>query len=278
MRGKALLKILGLVVVPVFCFGQQPQAAPEAEGATLKVDPGPAVIKQKDLYEGTGLFRPLARIPGYVLHDEKSILTSPFHTSRANAKWWVIFGTATAALIATDKNTVKQLPNSPTQISVSKWGSRIGSAYSLIPISAAFYVAGTRSHQERLRETGLLSFEALIDSNITVQLIKTVADRARPYEGNGTGRFENSVNSRWSSSFPSGHAINAWALASVVAHQYRHTRIVPIVAYGLASVVVLARVGAQQHFPGDVVVGSAMGWFIGDYVYGKRHNRSLDAK
>jgi hypothetical protein len=26
------------------------------------------------------------------------------------------------------------------------------------------------------------------------------------------------------------------------------------------------------------VVGAAMGWFIGDYVYGKRHNRELDPK
>jgi hypothetical protein len=26
------------------------------------------------------------------------------------------------------------------------------------------------------------------------------------------------------------------------------------------------------------VAGSAMGWFIGDYVYGKRHNRELDRK
>jgi len=35
-------------------------------------------------------------------------------------------------------------------------------------------------------------------------------------------------------------------------------------------------VGARKHFPGDVVAGSAMGWFIGDYVYGRRHNSVLD--
>jgi hypothetical protein len=37
-------------------------------------------------------------------------------------------------------------------------------------------------------------------------------------------------------------------------------------------------VGARQHFPGDAVAGSAMSWFIGDFVYGKRHNRDLDQK
>jgi len=67
-------------------------------------------------------------------------------------------------------------------------------------------------------------------------------------------------------------------MASVLAHQYPHPRIVPIVAYRLASTVVFARVGARKHFPGDVVAGSALGWFIGDYVYGRRHNRDLDRK
>ena len=67
-------------------------------------------------------------------------------------------------------------------------------------------------------------------------------------------------------------------MASVIAHQYPHPFIVPLLAYDLASTVVVARVGARQHFPGDVVAGSAMGWFIGDYVYGRRHNSELDQK
>ena len=160
---------------------------------------------------------------------------------------------------------------------MSNWASRVGSAYSLIPISTAFYVVGTAEHEERFRETGLLAFETLLDSNLVVEAMKIVADRARPLETDGHGHFEDSPR-RWSSGFPSGHAINAWAMASIIAHQYGHRKIVPIIAYGLASTVVVARVGARQHFPGDVVAGSAMGWFIGDYVYGKRHNGELDKK
>ena len=34
----------------------------------------------------------------------------------------------------------------------------------------------------------------------------------------------------------------------------------------------------RNHFIGDTIAGSAMGWFIGDYVYGKRHNSELDKK
>lgn len=257
---------------------QQKQAQPQrdAQRSTVEVKPGPPVIKQKDLWEGTGYFHPFVRMPKYILQDQKAIWTSPIHTAKKDLKFWVLFGAATAALVASDKSTVKWLPNSSTQVSVSNWGSRFGAAYSLVPVSGAFYFIGTGTHEERFRETGLIAFEALIDSNVIVEAAKLAADRARPLESDGRGHFEDSPGGRWSSGFPSGHAINTWAMASVIAHQYPHPRIVPVIVYGLATTVVVSRVGARQHFPGDVVAGSAMGWFIGDYVYGKRHNRDLD--
>lgn len=250
----------------------------EARGTATEVKPGPEVIKEKDFWNESGYFHPFLRMPRYILHDQEAIWTSPFHTAKKDVKYWAIFGVATAALIATDQWSVKQIPNTSTQVSVSNWASRVGSAYSLIPLSAGFYFLGTADHSDRLRETGLLAFETLIDSNLVGEAMKMVANRARPLETNGTGRFEDSPNGRWNSGFPSGHALNTWALASVVAHQYRHPLIIPILAYGLASTVVIARVGARQHFPGDVVAGSAIGWFIGDYVYGRRHNDELDHK
>jgi membrane-associated phospholipid phosphatase len=257
---------------------QEKPADPKPATAGVDVQPGQTVIKQKDLWDATGYFHPFVRMPKYILQDQKAIWTSPFHTSKNNLKYWLIFGGATGALIATDKWTVKQLPNSSAQVNVSNWVSRVGSAYTLVPLSAGFYFIGTAAHDDHFRETGLLAFETLIDVNLVAGGLKLVADRARPLQNNGTGRFEDNTAGRWGSGFPSGHAINTWALASVIAHQYSHHKIVPILAYGLASTVIVARVGARQHFPGDVVAGSAMGWFIGDFVYGKRHNRELDHK
>ena len=248
-----------------------------AQRSAIKVKPGGQVIKQKDLWEKTGYFHPFVRMPKYIFQDQKAIWTSPFHTAKSDIKYWVIFGAATGALIATDKYSVTLLPNSGSQVSVSTWASRVGSAYTLVPVSAGFYFIGTHWQDERFRETGLLGFEALINANIVVEALKLVMGRARPNENNGQGHFWDSPT-RWSSGFPSGHAISTWSLASVIAHQYPHPRIVPILAYGLASTVVIARVGARQHFPGDVVAGAAMGWFIGDYVYAKRHNSELDHK
>jgi membrane-associated phospholipid phosphatase len=243
----------------------------------IEVKPGPQVIKNKDIWDETGVFHPFKRMPKYLLNDQKAIWTSPFHTAKSDVKWWVIFGGATAAAVATDHLTASELPNSSSQVSVSNWASRIGSAYSLIPISAGFYFIGTGTHNQRVRETGLIAFETLIDASIVGVVLKTATNRARPDESDGHGHFNDSPNGRWNSSFPSGHALSTWALASVIAHEYPKP-VVYVVAYGLATTVVVARVGARKHFPGDVVAGGAIGWFMGDYVYGRRHNRELDRK
>jgi membrane-associated phospholipid phosphatase len=47
---------------------------------------------------------------------------------------------------------------------------------------------------------------------------------------------------------------------------------VKVLCYGYGAGVAAARLAARQHLPSDVVAGGVMGWFVGDYVYGKRHN------
>jgi membrane-associated phospholipid phosphatase len=249
----------------------------EQAPTVLDVKPGEKAIKNKDIWEGTGVFRPFGRMPRFIVQDQVKIWTSPFHTSKSDAKWWGIFGFATAALIATDQFSMKALPNSGDQHLAGTYVSHIGAAYTLVPLSAAFYFVGTATKTEHFRETGLLGFETLIDSTLVVTVIKAVTRRERPLDGDGKGHFW-ANGSVLNGSFPSGHATNTFALASIFAHQYRNHIAVPIVAYSLAGLVVGARVAAQKHFPGDVVPGAAIGWFIGDYVYGRRHNPSLDGK
>jgi hypothetical protein len=63
----------------------------------------------------------------------------------------------------------------------------------------------------------------------------------------------------------------------VVASGYgRHRPLVRFAAYGLATAVSVARYTGTNHFLSDVLVGSAMGYGIGRYVYHTHHDRSLD--
>ena len=217
-------------------------------------------------------------MPKYILDDQKAIWTSPFHTAKKDIKWWVIFGSAEATLLATDKWTVKQLPNTPGQVHLGNDLSVMGASYTLFPISASFYFIGTSAGNERFRETGMLCFEALIDSTLVQTVIKSATYRARPLDGNHKGGFWDGHGPPLNASFPSGHSINTFAVASVFAHEYSRTWWVKALAYGYAGSVAGARLAARRHFPGDIFAGGVMGWFIGDYVYGKRHNPELDQK
>lgn len=254
------------------------QSQSENKRSAIKVKPGAEAIKNKDLWEETGYIHPFSRMPKYILQGQKAIWTSPFHTAKSDLKWWVIFGAATGALIASDKWTEKQFPNTSTQVNLGNATSNIGAAYTLIPIGAGFYLFGTAKHSEHFRETGLLAFETLIDTTIIETIVKSATDRARPLEGNGKGGFWESTGSPYNASFPSGHAINTFGLASIFAHEYHDKWWVKLIAYGYAGTVVGARLAARKHFPGDVVAGGAMGWFVGDFVYAKRHNPELDEK
>src|ERR1700716_2644803 len=105
-----------LINLPAFSQSSTDSSEPpEKPASTIEVKPGPPVLKEKDLWNETGYAHPFVRMPKYILQDQKAIWTSPFHTAKEDAKWWAIFGVGTAALIATDKHTVSQFPNSSTQ-------------------------------------------------------------------------------------------------------------------------------------------------------------------
>lgn len=244
----------------------------------IRPAPGPEVIKPKDYEGATGYLHPFSRMARFVVQDQKAIWTAPFHTSKQNAKWWFIFGGATGALIATDKYVSKNAPNTAWLKQAGTDVSYLGDPYTLLPIAAGFYFGGTAFGSDHFRETGLLTFEALADVTVVQLALKSVFDRQRPTEGHGNGEFEGSSSVRYNSSFPSGHSIETFALASVFAHEYPHKLWVKILAYSYAAGVVGARLASNRHFPGDVMAGGAIGWFVGDYTYGKRHNPGLDKK
>ena len=212
-----------------------------------------------------------------ILKDQRAIWTSPFHLHGTDAKWLAPLGLSTVALITTDRRTSGKLVEQGDNLSrlrISKDISRLGSLYATGGVAGVLYLTGRATHNDRLRETGLLAGEALIDSAIVVNVLKTVSQRQRPPVDNSSGEFFDG-----GSSFPSGHAISAWSLATVIAQEYGHHRpLVQVGVYGLATAVSLSRYTGRNHFLSDVLVGSALGYGIGRYVYHKHHDTMLDAR
>lgn len=236
------------------------QTAPMAPAAQSKPTPRPTA--EKNFFAN-------------ILKDQKGIWTAPFHLQQSDAKWIAPLGLSLAALIATDRRTSGELVengDNRDRLRISKDISYAGSLYSTGGISALFYLTGRLGHDERAKETGLLAAEALINSTIVSQALKGISQRQRPQVDNSSGEFFEG-----GSAFPSGHAINSWALATVVASEYgpRH-RAVSYVSYGLATAISISRYTGRRHFLSDVLVGSALGYGIGRYVYHQHHDASLD--
>lgn len=214
----------------------------------------------------------------HVAQDQKNFWTLPRRAKKRDLKWILPAAGATAGLIAADSWISQQIPNRPNQINRSLKISDYG-VYSLIGAGGGAFIVGHITHNDHMRETGLLAAEAAINATGVTYAFKAVTERQRPYSGTaeefGEGEFfTRTPGSNSSLSFPSEHSAIAWSIASVVAHEYPGS-LTKFLAYGLATAVSLTRVTSQQHFASDVVVGGALGWYFGHEVYRAHHDPEL---
>jgi len=203
-----------------------------------------------------------------LLSDQRSIWTSPLHLRSSDVSWLLPLATVTGGLLATDKWTAKGLSNDPTTLNRYRSFSDAGLA-ALAGAGGSLFLWGKITHDDHQRETGILAGEAAIDSLAAGTGLQYAFGRERPYQSPGNGTFL-----QGGTSFPSDHAAVAWSVASVIAHEYPGV-LSQVFVYGLATAVTASRVMGQEHFPSDVVVGSAIGWLIGRQVYRAHHDRKL---
>jgi membrane-associated phospholipid phosphatase len=105
--------------------------------------------------------------------------------------------------------------------------------------------------------------------------MQLIARRQRPGEGNGHGDFfqHHAINTS-NTSFPGGHAMFTWAMATVDAREYSKPWI-QILTYGAAFVVTTRRLLARDHWSSDMWVGSALGIGIAEHVFHSRCDSEL---
>ena len=234
-------------------------AAADNSSSTLPDDPSVSADRQS---ESAG--QRLGTIGKTIGEDELHFIKAPFKKSAI--KWDILFVGSTAALISTDERVLHDVPDSWHQTSHDIAN---GSLYGTAGIAAGIYFTGLITKDEHAQETGIRTAEATVDSVIMYGALKVITQRQRPFTGEGEGRF---FAGNWKNgSFPSGHAMFAWTVASSVAHQY-HSIPLDLAMYGLASTVSVTRVTAGLHFPSDVFVGSIFGYLIGDYVAHKNES------
>lgn len=123
-----------------------------------------------------------------------------------------------------------------------------------------------------MKQTALFAGEAVADAEILTTVLKDATKRVRPAGFPAQANlwdswFESSGSLfRGDGSFPSGHTIAAFSVATVIARRYRNHRWVPYVAYAAAALVGFSRLSLSAHFLSDVFMGAALGYSISRFT------------
>ncbi len=223
---------------------------------TADEDAGADPALTNDTGEQGGIVKRTAR---RVWHDQKALYMAPFQAS--NFKWDAIVLGGAALFLATDRHIENHLPGS----NIQTYGNISNAGIGLLGASVAgVWLYGIKGDHPHARETGEIELDALVDAFLIYTPMQLIAGRQRPGEGTGHGDFlkHHALNT----SFPGGHAMFAWTMATVLSHEYS-SKWVQAGAYGSAFAVTLGRFLGRDHWSSDMWVGTTLGIAIGTHVF-----------
>jgi hypothetical protein len=250
-----------------------PSPQPSSESSIDELPDAPQPQSQGTAQAGATDPITLRGTPVRILKDQAAIWTSPARVRDQNLLILVPLVLASTVAVTTDHQVMSSSKLDDTSLNAHATTASNGLLGGFVVAPVAIYGIGYLHHDDHATETGILAGEAMVDSLVVDEVLKAVTMRERPTVDGAKGKFfQSSVG--LDSSFPSTHSIIAWSSAAVIAREYPGP-LTQIAAYGLATGVSLTRVLARQHFPSDVVVGSAVGWLVGRYIF-RKHSKYFE--
>lgn len=208
-----------------------------------------------------------------LLSDQGRIWTFPARL--AHGQDWLptsaILG-STAALWALDPTEASYFRHTSTLNGFNNIFTGNATAIGTIAAPVVLYATGVVRKDSKMQHTALLAAEAVANAEVVTTVLKDATKRARPAgippAGNYYDSWFDSKGSflRGNGSFPSGHTIAAFSVATIVARRYGNHRWVPYAAYGMAALVGFSRLSLSAHFLSDVFAGGALGYSIGRFA------------
>jgi membrane-associated phospholipid phosphatase len=204
-----------------------------------------------------------------IASDQKRIWSYPF--TIVHGQNWVapalILG-ATAGFVTADPVESQYFRRTSAFHPFNNVFSGKATVLGTIAAPLSLYGAGLIRRDTKMQRTALLAGEAVADAEILTTVLKDATARLRPADvsrnGNMSDTWFESRGSRLrgNGSFPSGHTIAAFSIATVVARRYGNHHWVPFAAYGMAAVIGFSRLSLSSHFASDVFMGGALGYSI----------------
>jgi hypothetical protein len=253
-RIAAALILVFLAQRPGALRGQD--AGPPLEPTPTPALPPPSVPK----VVGDALWSELKRYGS----DTAALVVAPFHWDSQDG-----YRAAGAAVLiggsfASDRAVYDAFARNRSDFtdSVSKYTTWFGAGGSFA-IAGGLVVVGLAAGSDDVRDMGRDAIEAAAIAGIfTNVFIKPTAGRYRPKESDGETKFDPFSGH---TSFTSGHATQAFAVASVIAMRSPGW-IIPTIAYGLATVVACDRINDREHFLSDVVTAALFATTTGRFL------------
>jgi membrane-associated phospholipid phosphatase len=208
--------------------------------------------------------------------DTKAIVVSPV---RWDSKDWTklgVFLVAECGLSFADqpvKDYFQSHKNKPETFISTHILQGFGAEHSLIVMSGIF-TYGVLAKSNKCVSTALLALESFALASVVTRIPKTLVGRERPDNWQGDGPYAINGPLR-GNSFPSGHTTASFAVASVIATQFRDSKWIPITAYSVAGLAGLSRIYDNKHWLTDVVAGATIGTLVGNLVSHRTSNSKL---
>ena len=202
--------------------------------------------------------------------DQKNLFKGPFE--RHNLKWDFVILVGTGAFLAADRHIENNVPHSHFTVYQAISDTSLGG---LAASLAGIYLYGAKTEHRHARETGELELETLINTFLIYAPMQLIAGRQRPDEGNNHGDFlkHHAINT----SFPGGHAMFTWAMASVLADEYPKPW-ARALSYGAAFTVTFSRFMARDHWSSDMFLGMGLGIAIAERTFHARCNPEFESQ
>lgn len=209
-------------------------------------------------------------------HSGLTVLSQPLHYDWKD--WTVFAGVATAttfAFVYDDEiyDFVNSTFTNSQSNTISQYTDIFGEELFIVPSIALTYAVGAIDKNPRLKNLSLATLQSFIFAEVASAGIKVLTCRERPNQAVSyqLSAISHSRSHSWqgpfatfeSMSFVSGHATRAFALATTIAGFYPERKWVGVVSYSLATATSLGRVISKEHWTSDVIVGAALGYFIG---------------
>ncbi len=203
--------------------------------------------------------------------DGYKVFTAPFRFDAVDGlKTFGVLAT-TALLFTVDDESRDYFKKQKSDFNnaLADFGKVYGSIYPSLIVGGGLYGTGLIIKNEDIRVTGRMVFESFAIAGLITTISKSLIGRHRPYNNDGSLVFEGPTFDLDFLSLPSGHATVAFALSTTLANRINNTY-ASIGLYTLAAVTSLSRIYDDMHWASDVFLGSAIGYFVADFISGKK--------